>query len=261
MTSKKSNYRNEVVSSSLEPNHAGRNWKNLIIFALKRVIYYLTILHGAITIIFLIYLIPVDNLLMQVRFYLTFSLVMFLVYGVIIFLIHLLEKSYLKLTEEGSLEGLRPITKINRELAENLLQGKTLQVYWYIFTHNHAGIREIQKALKFTSSGTVSYQISKLLKGGLISKDNFEGKYKINQEIKIGVLKFYIRIRSRMVPRISLYLIIFVLGFTVFLLLTLIGGFEFVLNPLNILLLLFLIVGIIIFLIESVKISKLNPIK
>ncbi|GAJ19227.1 unnamed protein product, partial [marine sediment metagenome] len=53
---------------------------------------------------------------------------------------------------------------------EKVLQGKTLQVYWYILTHNRAGVREIQKALKMVSSGTVSYQLNKLVKAGIISK-------------------------------------------------------------------------------------------
>ena len=45
---------------------------------------------------------------------------------------------------------------------KKVLQGKTLQVYWYVLTHNHAGVREVQKAklfaddvrvLSFTSEG------------------------------------------------------------------------------------------------------------
>jgi DNA-binding MarR family transcriptional regulator len=50
---------------------------------------------------------------------------------------------------------------------ETVLQGKSLQVYWYIFTHHRAGVREIQKALKMVSPGTASYQINKLVKAVL----------------------------------------------------------------------------------------------
>ncbi len=157
-----------------------RDWKNLVIFSLKRIFYYLTILHGIITILFLILLLSRVNLQERIEFYLSFSLVMVIVYGLFIYPIHLLQKSYLKTTFDESIESLEPIDKINPEIARELLQGKTLQVYWYIFTHNHAGIREIQKALNFTSSGTVSYQVAKLLKEGIISKDELEGKYSIN---------------------------------------------------------------------------------
>jgi hypothetical protein len=261
MAFKKTDSQNEEFNSSPESKRRSNDQKNLVIYTLKRLFYYLTILHGIITILSLILLLPAANLQESVEFYLYFSLIMFIVYGLIIYPIHLLQKSYLKTITEETTEPLNPITKINAELANNLLQGKTLQVYWYLFTHNHAGIREIQKALNFTSSGTVAYQITKLLNGGIISKDELEGKYSINKEIKIGVLKFFIRIGNRMVPRISLYLIIYILGFTVFLFFALISGYEFIINPLNLFLLIFLIAGIIIFVIESYKIWKLNPTK
>jgi len=261
MTFKKSSYRDEEFNSSPEPKHRGNDRRNLVIYSLKRVLYHLTILHGVITILFLILLFPAVNRQEIIGFYLYFSLIMFIVYGLIIYPIHLLQKSYLKTITEESTEPLKQIAKIKPEIARELLQGKALQVYWYIFTHKSAGIREIQKALNFTSSGTVSYQVAKLLDVGIISKDNLGGKYSINKEIKIGVLKFFIRIGNRMVPRLSLYLIIYILGFTMFLFLALIQGEKFVINPLSLFLLFFLIVGIIIFVIESYKIWKLNPTK
>ena len=261
MTFKTSDYQDEEFNNTTESKYRSNDRKNLVIYSLKRIFYYLTILHGVITLLFLILLLPAVNLQESIGFYLYFSLIMFIVYGLIIYPIHLLQKSYLKTIAEEPSEPLKPIVKIKPEIARELLQGKTLQVYWYIFTHNHAGIREIQRALNFTSSGTVAYQITKLLNAGIISRDELEGKYSINKEIKIGVLKFFIRIGNRMVPRISLYLIIYILGFTVFLFLALISGYEFIINPLNLFLLLLLIVGIIIFVIESYKIWKLNPTK
>ena len=261
MTIKISNYQDKEFDSSTESKHRGNDRKNLVIYVFKRIFYYLTILHGAITILFLILLLPAVNPQQSIGYYLYFSLILFIVYGFIIYIIHLLQKSYLKTIIEESTEPLKQITKIKPEIARELLQGKVLQVYWYILTHKFAGIREIQKALDFTSSGTVAYQITKLLKAGIISKENMEGKYSINEEIKIGVLKFFIRIGNRMVPRISLYLIMYILGFIVFLFLAIIQGENFVANPVSLFLLFFLIVGIIIFVIESYKIWKLNPTK
>lgn len=261
MSFKKLNYQNEELNSSTKSNRNGSNRKHLVIYTIKRIFYYLTLLHGVIAILFLILFFPATNQHEITVFFLYFSLIMCIIYGLITFTIHLLQKSYIKAFIGESKEKLKPITKINPELANNLLHGKTLQVYWYIFTHNQAGIRQIQKALNFTSSGTVSYQVTKLMNAGIITKDESEGKYSINKEIKIGILKFFIRIGSRMIPRISLYLIIYILGFAVFLTLSIISGYEFLANPLNLLLLLLLIVGIIIFCIESYKIWKLNPTK
>ena len=256
MTPKNSNYQYDVLNSSSTDKLKNKKIY-LVLYLLKRISYYITLVYGALTFLFLLsFFFPGADEFEIVVFFLYFSLVMFIIYGAIIYSIHLLQKSYIKAFKDESSE-----LKINPDLANNLLQGKTLQVYWYIFTHDEAGIREIQKALNFTSSGTVSYQITKLLNAGIITKDESEGKYVINKEIKIGVLKFFIRIGNRMIPRISLYLIIYALGITAFLFLMFLSDYIFVWNPLNILLLLLLFVGIIIFCVESYRIWKLNPTK
>jgi hypothetical protein len=261
MTSKKLNNQDGEPSSSSISDLKGNTRRHLVIYAFKKILYYITLLYGVIAVLYLILVFPSINQLEITVFFLYFTLIMCIIYGLITFVLHLLQKSYIKAYTGTFREDSRPITKINPELAYNLLQGKTLQVYWYIFTHNQAGIREIQKALNFTSSGTVSYQVTKLLNAGVIFKDESEGKYTINKEIKIGVLKFFIRIGNRMFPRIALYLIVYILGFTIFLLLAVISGYRFVWNPLNIFLLLLLIIGIIIFVVESFRIWKLNPTK
>lgn len=261
MTFKKSNHQDGEQHSSTKTDLKGNNRRHLVIYAFKKTLYYLTLLYGVLAILYIILVFPSIDQLEITIFFLYFTLIMCIIYGLITFVIHLLQKSYIKAFIGKPREGSKPITKITPELANNLLQGKTLQVYWYIFTHNQAGIREIQKALNFTSSGTVSYQVTKLLNAGIVLKDESEGKYFINKEIKIGVLKFFVRIGNRMFPRIALYLIIYILGFMIFLFLVVISGYRFVWNPLNIFLLLLLITGIIIFVIESFRIWKLNPTK
>ncbi|MFX0037478.1 MAG: hypothetical protein ACFE9I_17785 [Candidatus Hermodarchaeota archaeon] len=144
---------------------------------------------------------------------------------------------------------------------EKRLHGKTLQVYWYILTHNRAGVREIQKALNFSSPGTASYQIKKLVDLGIISKSDKDDKYKLNKSLKKGILGFYKRIGFWMVPRFSLYLIIYILGFIGYLFLAMIYGDKFITNPGSILLLFFLIFGSAIFIYESIKIWKTRPTK
>ena len=65
----------------------------------------------------------------------------------------------------------RILQKLNLDESkhEKLLEGKALQIYWYLLTHPQglAGIREIQKELGFSSPGTVTYQINKLLANDL----------------------------------------------------------------------------------------------
>ncbi|MCK4284906.1 MAG: winged helix-turn-helix transcriptional regulator [Candidatus Lokiarchaeota archaeon] len=140
-----------------------------------------------------------------------------------------------------------------------VLQGKTLQVYWYIMTHHRAGVREIQKALKMVSSGTVAYQLNKLVKAGIISKNDKDGKYYVKEGVRKGVLGFYFRIGPFMIPRYSLYLVINILGVVGYVYLASIYGDMFITNPASLLFLIFIIFCTCVFIFESIKIWQRKP--
>jgi len=142
---------------------------------------------------------------------------------------------------------------------EKVLQGKTLQVYWYILTHHRAGVREIQKALKMVSSGTVAYQLDKLMKAGIISKNDEDGKYHVKEGVKKGVLGFYFRLGPLMIPRYSLYLVVNILGIIGFIFLARIYGDVFITHPASLLFLFFIIFFTFVFIFESMKIWKRKP--
>jgi len=142
---------------------------------------------------------------------------------------------------------------------KKVLQGKTLQVYWYILTHHRAGVREIQRALKMVSSGTVAYQLDKLMKAGIISKNDEDGKYYVKEGVKKGVLGFYFRLGPIMIPRYSLYLVVNILGFVGYSLFANIYGDVFITHPGSLLLLIFLIFGTSVYIFESIKIWKRKP--
>lgn len=142
---------------------------------------------------------------------------------------------------------------------KKVLQGKTLQVYWYILTHHQAGVREIQKALKMVSSGTVAYQLDKLMKAGIISKNDEDGKYYVKEGIKKGVLGFYFRFGPFMIPRYSLYLVVNILGVLGYVFLAWIYGDEFITNPASLLFLFFIVFCTCVFIFESIKIWKRKP--
>ncbi len=235
--------------------------KHFVSYYIKRIIHYLTLLQGIMTIFFLLMYFQsvIDQNIMD--FYLYFSITVFIAYGFMILGIHFLEKPHIDTFIPKPSQIVPPIKESKLEIPDNLLQGKTLQVYWYFFTHRQAGVREIQRALNISSSGTVSYQISKLLKAGVISKTKEEEKYSINEEIKGGILKLFIRIGTHAFPRISLYLILYIIGFIMYFILFLIDKVEFFENPFNLLLLIFLVIGTLIFIFETFKIQKLNPIK
>jgi hypothetical protein len=60
-----------------------------------------------------------------------------------------------------------------------------------------------------------------MINAGIISKHEESDKYLIKEEVKSGILGFYIRIGYRIVPRFSFYLGIFICGFIGFFLLAL----------------------------------------
>ena len=142
---------------------------------------------------------------------------------------------------------------------EKVLQGKTLQVYWYILTHHRAGVREIQKALKMVSPGTVTYQLNKLVKAGIVTKNDEDGKYYVKEGVKKGVLGFYFHLGPLMIPRYSLYLVINILGVIGYVYLATIYGDAFITNPASLLFLFFIIYSTCVFIFESMKIWKRKP--
>jgi DNA-binding transcriptional ArsR family regulator len=83
------------------------------------------------------------------------------------------------------------------------LKGKTLKVYLYLLKHQNAGVREIQRALKFKTPSLVQYHLNKLKDMGLIYEE--KGRYYISKEVKPDILKDFVRIGFILVPRLFLF--------------------------------------------------------
>ena len=116
------------------------------------------------------------------------------------------------------------------------LEGKQLQVYWYLITNGPKGIREIQKELKFSSPSTASYQIKKLIEIGIVSKQEESDKYYVKEEIKTGLMGFYIRFGLKMIPRFTIYLALHLVSLVGCIILFLLLGEEYLLHPASLLL-------------------------
>ncbi|NHJ02976.1 MAG: hypothetical protein EAX86_12645 [Candidatus Heimdallarchaeota archaeon] len=157
------------------------------------------------------------------------------------------------------IDRIRSIGTTRSPIDKEIVQGKALQVYWFLVTHDTASIREIQRALDFASPGTVTYQLSKLESAGVVVKDPEQDKYRVRAEIKSGILGFYIRIGYRMIPRFSIYLLLFLLGLFCFILTALDRGDAFITDPFNWIILLILFLGIFAFIFESIRIWRMRP--
>ena len=89
------------------------------------------------------------------------------------------------------------------------LKGNTLRVYLYVLKSagSNVGVREVQRALGFSSPTLAVYHLDKLVELGLLEKKL--GEYRLVREVKVGVLKQFMRIGSVMLPRHLFYASLF----------------------------------------------------
>lgn len=95
-------------------------------------------------------------------------------------------------------------------ILESVLKGKTLLVYWYMVQQpsHTAGVRQVQRALKFSSPSIAVHHLDKLQDLGLIDK-RITGDYVLQEEVKVGTLGFFMRMGRFLVPRYLFYSIFF----------------------------------------------------
>jgi predicted DNA-binding transcriptional regulator len=99
------------------------------------------------------------------------------------------------------LQKVEPVAITNVE-ADSILTGKTLEVYKYIMIkHKAVGPRQVQRALKLSSSGVATFHLEKLQRAGLITKNEVDGSFSISRIY----LKHFFLLRSYLVPRYFLY--------------------------------------------------------
>lgn len=98
--------------------------------------------------------------------------------------------------------------KRNEIHIESELKGKTLLVYIYILKSNKPsiGVREVQRALKFSSPSVAAYHLNKLEELGLV--EGIRGEYRLVREVKVGVLRHFVTLRGLMLPRYLFYAVL-----------------------------------------------------
>jgi DNA-binding transcriptional ArsR family regulator len=85
------------------------------------------------------------------------------------------------------------------------LKGNTLRVYWALLNSKDGiiGVRELQRKLGFSSPGLASYHLNKLSEMKLVEKER--GDYRLIREVRVGVLKQFIKLGTFLLPRYVLY--------------------------------------------------------
>ncbi len=94
-----------------------------------------------------------------------------------------------------------------RSIADSQLKGNTLRVYVYAVTHKKCGVREVQRALHFSSSSLAQYHLTKLAELGLLKENG--GEYHLVDEVKTDVLKDFLQFGTFIVPRFVFYAVFF----------------------------------------------------
>jgi len=96
----------------------------------------------------------------------------------------------------------------DEEVIESELKGKTLLVYMYILRANQpsVGVREVQRALNFSSPSVSAYHLNKLKDLGLV--ESIRGDYSLIREVKVGVLRQFVTLGGIMLPRYLFYAVL-----------------------------------------------------
>ena len=93
----------------------------------------------------------------------------------------------------------------SREAVEYALRGKTLTVYLYLLKHGKAmGVREIQKALDFSSPSVAFHHLDKLVELGVVEKDQYD-RYVLTKKVDTGILHSFVSIAGLTLPRLGFY--------------------------------------------------------
>ena len=87
------------------------------------------------------------------------------------------------------------------------LKGNTLRVYIYALKKRTVGVREVQRALLMSNPSLAQYHLNKLKDLGLVSESN--GGYEVVGEVKVDVMRDFLRLGTLIVPRFVFYAVLF----------------------------------------------------
>ena len=89
---------------------------------------------------------------------------------------------------------------------EYALRGKAWRVYWLLLKEGKPmGVREVQRTLHFSSPSIAFHHLEQLSALGLVKKEEIGGHYSLVGEVKIGVLRHYVKLGKLLFPRYFFY--------------------------------------------------------
>lgn len=138
---------------------------------------------------------------------------------------------------------------------EYALRGKAWKVYWLLLKNGRPmSVREVQKALHFSSPSVAQHHLEQLRELGLVQKQDVGGHYTLVSEVKIGVLRHFVKLGRILFPRYFFYAV-FSTSFYLIYLLLLMQGFA----RENLFIIVFGALVSAIFWYEAIRIWSLRP--
>jgi predicted DNA-binding transcriptional regulator len=138
---------------------------------------------------------------------------------------------------------------------EYALRGKDWNVYWLLLKKGRPmSVREVQKTLRFSSPSVAQHHLEQLRQLGLVKKDDVGGNYSLTSEVKIGVLRHFVKLGRLLFPRYFFYAL-FSTTFYLIYVLVLMQGFT----RENLFILMFGAIVSVIFWFEAFRIWSLKP--
>jgi hypothetical protein len=137
---------------------------------------------------------------------------------------------------------------------EYAIRGKAWQVYWFLLRSGRpAGAREVQRALHFSSPSVAQHHLEQLCELGLVKRHDV-GTYSLVSEVKIGVLRHFVKLGQLVFPRYFFYAVFSTVFYAAFLVL-LVHSFT----KENLFIVIFGAIVSIVFWYEAVRVWRMKP--
>ena len=135
------------------------------------------------------------------------------------------------------------------------LRGKAWKVYWLLLKQGcPTSVREVQRALRFSSPSVAQHHLERLRELGLVQKRTAGGSYFLASKVKVGVLRHFVKFGRILFPRYFFYAVFSTTLYAIYLT-TFMQGFS----RANLFIVFFGAVVSIIFWYEAIRVWSLKP--
>ncbi len=115
-------------------------------------------------------------------------------------------------------------------------------------------VRQVQRTLRFSSPSVAQHHLERLRELGLVQKQDVGGSYSLTAEVKIGVLRHFVKLGRLMFPRYFFYAVFSTASFFTYILVLMQG-----LTRENLFVIFFGAIVSIIFWYEAFRVWSLKP--